>query len=312
MNPLKSAPRAPLSQGLPQTLPQKSLQTLLQTSLQTVLLLALLCQGGMAWAAQVAGTVVNLSGPLLAKRADGSAKILALKSEVEQGDTLVTEKNTYAMIKFIDNSEITLRPGTTFTVDKFSFDADKPDGDSAAFNLLKGGLRSITGLLGKRNRERFSLKTPTATIGIRGTTFVVQFVPPTETEQALAAARLDYRLASTAALEAAPAAARSDAPATGVLRPLTLAQNTPPPSAPGLAPGLYVHVLDGMINVSNGGGTQNFMAGQFGFTPSFKQAPLLVPTNPGIRFTPPPAFSSSSAKPASSGAPAAAIDCVVR
>ena len=48
----------------------------------------------LALAAPVAGTVIQLSGPLMARKADGTAKILSIKSEVENGDTLVTEKNT--------------------------------------------------------------------------------------------------------------------------------------------------------------------------------------------------------------------------
>ncbi|WP_229440707.1 FecR domain-containing protein [Massilia sp. BSC265] len=145
--------------------------------MSALLFAALLVTGNAAWAAQVAGVVARLSGPLMAKKADGSVKVLGLKSEIESGDTLVSEKNTYAQIKFIDNSEITLRPGTTFKVENFSFDEGKPDGDNASYSLVKGGLRSITGLMGKRNKEKFSLKTPTATIGIRGTTFIAQFVP---------------------------------------------------------------------------------------------------------------------------------------
>lgn len=143
------------------------------------LLAAALCLGpALAMAAQVAGTIVNLSGPLMVRKADGSVKVLGVKSEVEQGDTLVAEKNTYAMIRFIDNSEITLRPGTTFRIEAFAYDSARPDADSASFNLVKGGLRSVTGLLGKRNREKFQMKTPAATIGIRGTTFVAQWVEP--------------------------------------------------------------------------------------------------------------------------------------
>ena len=60
------------------------------------------------------------------------------------------------------------------------------------------------------------------------------------------------------------------------------------PSAGGMNPGLYVQVLDGMISVSNGGGSQNFTAGQFGFTPGFQQPPVILPANPGMQFTPPP------------------------
>lgn len=273
------------------------------TAINVLLALALLCWAALAGAAQVAGTVMNLNGPLLAKKADGSAKILAVRSEVEQGDTLVTEKNTYALIKFIDNSEMTLRPGTAFTIDKFAFDADKADDDSAAFTLIKGGLRSLTGLLGKRNKERFSMKTPAATIGIRGTTFIVQYVP--ENEEALAASRLAYNLASTAALaSAAPIA------------PLQLAQLQAPQQLPGangrLLPGLYVHVIDGLISLSNSGGSKLFAAGQFGYAPSMIRPPVIVPNNPGIRFTPPPAFSSSSSSGPSSSKTTTIISCEVR
>lgn len=135
----------------------------------------LLLSGTLAWAGTVVGTVLNLSGPLLDRKADGTVKVLARQSTVENGDTLVAEKATYAQIRFIDNSEITLKPGTTFRIENFAYDAAAPDGDSASFNLVKGGLRSITGLLGKRNKDKFSLKTPAATIGIRGTTFIAEW-----------------------------------------------------------------------------------------------------------------------------------------
>lgn len=274
-------------------------------AIKALLLLMLWGTGALALAAQVAGTVIQLSGPLLAKRADGAVKILSLKSEVESGDTLVTEKNTYALVKFIDNSEITLKPATTFKIENFAFDAGQPGADSASFNLVKGGLRSITGLLGKRNKEKFEMKTPSATIGIRGTTFIADWIEPSD---AAVAARLAYTLASTAALDTGGAAAP--------IAPLTLAQNTPPP-APGanaqLTPGLYVHVIDGLIQLSNKGGSQNFSAGQFGYAPSFLQPPVIIPVNPGIQFTPPPAFSHSTAPSGgNSSGKSNNVDCEVR
>jgi hypothetical protein len=246
-----------------------------------VLLPLLLWSAAMApaLAAQVVGTVSQLSGPLLARRADGSTKVLALRSEVQEGDTLVTEKNTYALLKLIDNSEITLKPDSTFTIDKFSFEGGKPENDSAAFNLVRGGLRSVTGLLGKRSKERFGLKTPTATIGIRGTTFIVQYVAPPSMS------------------------------AGGPMAPVAPAAQAAPP----LAPGLYVQVTDGQIVVSNQGGTANFAAGQFGYTPNFQQAPVIIPSNPGIQFTPPPAFSApAGSSSASTTAKSGEVDCIVR
>jgi hypothetical protein len=47
-----------------------------------------------------------------------------------------------------------------------------------------------------------------------------------------------------------------------------------------------------MISISATGST-SFQAGQFGFTPSFTKPPVILPVNPGIKFTPPPTFSSA-------------------
>ena len=276
-------------------------------AIKALWVLMLFWMAGASWAAQVAGTVVQLSGPLLAKKADGAVRILSMKSEVESGDTLVTEKNTYAMVKFIDNSEITLKPSTTFKVENFSYDAGKPEGDSASFNLVKGGLRSVTGLLGKRNKEKFAMKTPSATIGIRGTTFIADWVEPSpEAVAQSAAARQAWLMASTAALgDSYP------------VQPLMLAQGPslpPSPSLPSLKPGLYVQVLDGLINVSNPAGALQFSAGQFGFTPNFQQPPIILPQNPGLKFQPPPMFNVSTGPSNSGYSPPKSnqVDCEVR
>jgi hypothetical protein len=84
-------------------------------------------------------------------------------------------------------------------------------------------------------------------------------------------------------------------------------------SAP-LPPGLYVSVIDGMISVSNKGGAANFAAGQFGYTGNLVQPPVLVPANPGLKFTPPPAFNSSASPTTtnSSAGKSNAVDCEVR
>lgn len=137
---------------------------------------ALLLFSGVASAAQVAGVVVQASGAMSARSPSGAVKPLQAKSEVESGDTLTTAAGAYALVRFIDNSELALKPGSSVVIDQFSFDDGKPDADRAAFTLVKGGLRSVTGILGKRNKEKFAIKTPGATIGIRGTTFFLEYL----------------------------------------------------------------------------------------------------------------------------------------
>lgn len=120
------------------------------------------------------GTIIQLSGTLSVKRGDGSTRILSMKSEVIPGDTLETQKDSYAQIKFKDGATITLKPNTQFTVAAYSFVEAKPQEDNVVFSLLKGGIRAVTGLISKRGDENaYKMTTTTATIGIRGTTFDV-------------------------------------------------------------------------------------------------------------------------------------------
>ena len=118
-----------------------------------------------------AGQVTHLSGTLSAKRADGTSKLLSVKSEVVEGDTLSTEAETYARVKFVDGGEVVLRPGTQLKIGNYAYNAAKPESDNIVMNMFKGGLRAVTGLIGKRNRDKVTFQTVTATIGIRGTHF---------------------------------------------------------------------------------------------------------------------------------------------
>jgi len=117
------------------------------------------------------GQVTHLSGVLSAKKPDGTIRVLAERSEVATGDVLTSEKSTYANIRFSDGSQMTMKPTSSVKVEKFAYQKDKPADDSFAVTLLQGGLRLVTGIVGSRNRAKFEVKTQTATIGIRGTTF---------------------------------------------------------------------------------------------------------------------------------------------
>ncbi len=126
---------------------------------------------GVVHATGPVGNVTHLSGVLTAKRADGTTKLISVKSEVQEGDTLVTERDTYARIKFADGGEVVLRPGSQLKIEAYAFDRAKPEADNILLSMLKGGLRAVTGLVGKRNRDAVSFGAVTATIGIRGTHF---------------------------------------------------------------------------------------------------------------------------------------------
>ena len=125
-----------------------------------------------ATAGNGAGKVMYVLGALLARRADGTAKVMALESDVWAGDVLATSKDSYALIQMNDGAKMTLLPNSNLKIVDYRFNKDAPQLDSAVFSLLKGGLRSVTGLIGKRgNVDAYRMQSPMATIGIRGTDF---------------------------------------------------------------------------------------------------------------------------------------------
>ena len=137
-------------------------------AIRTTLGLAL--AAACAVAAADTGTVTQLSGTLSVRKSDGSVRILSQRSQISTGDTINTQQDSYAQIRFSDGGQLTLKPNTAVKIENFKFAEEKPAEDSFVYSLLKGGLRAVTGIVGKRSRDKYELGTATATIGIRGTT----------------------------------------------------------------------------------------------------------------------------------------------
>lgn len=123
------------------------------------------------YASAEVGKVTHLSGELSAKNSSGETRQLNVKSSIDEGDLLISGKDSYARIKFIDAGNLIIRPNSEIKIDKYRFERKKPENDDVSVSLLKGSLRSITGLVGKRNNDRHRTTTANATIGIRGTHF---------------------------------------------------------------------------------------------------------------------------------------------
>ena len=116
-------------------------------------------------------SVARLYGTLSVRKADGSLRILAQSSHVESGDTLSTAPDSYALVRFRDGAQVLLKPGTAVRIDSFRFSADKPQDDLFTYSLLHGGVRAVSGTVGKRSAAKYTLAT--ATVGVRGKTFSV-------------------------------------------------------------------------------------------------------------------------------------------
>jgi hypothetical protein len=132
--------------------------------------LILLAASAPAWCGEPVGRVILAAGEVDALR-DGRQVSLRRDAEVRSGDEIRTGKASSAQIRFADTSIVALRPESIFRVDDFVFKDGQDGSEKAFFSLVKGGLRTITGAIGRLNKQNYGIVTPTSTIGIRGTHF---------------------------------------------------------------------------------------------------------------------------------------------
>ena len=118
-----------------------------------------------------AGKVLAVAGSATLERA-GQQLPLQVGAAIESGDTLAVGDKSTLQVRFTDESVVALRANSQFKIENYKFDKNA-DSDRSLMGLLKGGMRTITGLIGKANNKNYLVQTATATIGIRGTHFTV-------------------------------------------------------------------------------------------------------------------------------------------
>src|SRR4249919_3200411 len=117
-----------------------------------------------AWSAS--GEFTFVTGEVALTKANGQRSIPTRGTGVDPGDRIVTGANGMAQLTMVDQARLSLRPQTQFVIEAYG---DKRDSDTGGvLNLIKGTLRTFTGLLASSNREKFVMKTRVATVGIRG------------------------------------------------------------------------------------------------------------------------------------------------
>ena len=119
------------------------------------------------------GRIAFSKGNVVAYAAGGRARAIKTGYPLFNGEKIVTDAGAYSVLIFRDGGRATILPNTEFRVDRFEFDESKPAEGRSFFNLVRGGLRVVTGAIGKARKRNYRLSTPVATIGIRGTIFDV-------------------------------------------------------------------------------------------------------------------------------------------
>ena len=118
-----------------------------------------------------AGRVLVAVGDTVALR-NGVEIKLARGDAVQSGDTLRVGEASNMQVRFTDEGIAALRSNSVLRIDDYQFE-DKAGAGKSFLSLVKGGMRAITGLIGHKNRDNYAVRAVTATIGVRGTNFVL-------------------------------------------------------------------------------------------------------------------------------------------
>ncbi len=100
---------------------------------------------------------------------DGQKYKVTLGKILKEKDIIVTSDNSKLQIIFNDNTIVTLGKNSSLDISEYVYDTNNPKNSKTDLNFFRGAFKTITGNIGKINKEKFKLRTKAASIGIRGT-----------------------------------------------------------------------------------------------------------------------------------------------
>jgi hypothetical protein len=120
------------------------------------------------WAQQTpAGRVEESQGDARIYDSAKTMRLARIGEVVYEGDSIVTGVDGEVHLAMEDEGQIAVRPNTRMRIAKYK--AEGGSSDTSLIALVQGALRSVTGWIGKYNPKGYAIRTPTATIGVRGT-----------------------------------------------------------------------------------------------------------------------------------------------
>ena len=120
------------------------------------------------------GQVIWAKGHVVATQPAQSPRSLERRSPLYEHDVISTDGSGTGQVVFSDSSTVVLRENTDFKIDAYAYKTSNGQ-DKSVMSVIKGGFRTITGAIPKANPAAYSVNTPVATIGVRGTEYSAFF-----------------------------------------------------------------------------------------------------------------------------------------
>ena len=120
------------------------------------------------------GSITAIQGKAIATDKYGRTRQLELQGPVYEGDRLETALNGRLSVTMIDEAEMHLKADSSLRISQYVRKSGFETGSRSIIDLIRGGLRKITGAIGANPLSVYKMRTGVATIGIRGTHYVVK------------------------------------------------------------------------------------------------------------------------------------------
>lgn len=121
----------------------------------------------------IIGALVEADAPVLAEGSLGQRRELAAIDNVRRGDTLTTDRSP-ASVRLLDGTTVLLRAGSSVLLQELRFAKGDSNAGELRLKLLKGAMRTISGMIPKDKNSLYALETSRGTVKVRGTDYALR------------------------------------------------------------------------------------------------------------------------------------------
>ena len=139
---------------------------------------------GVANRLQPVGTVTAIKGMATATDKSGRLNSLAMNAAIYEGDRIKTSPDATVQISMVDGAEMYIKPDSSLRITAYEQKSGFERGSRSIIDLIKGGLRKVTGAIAANPLNEYRFHAGIITIGVRGTDYVVKLCSENDCNQA--------------------------------------------------------------------------------------------------------------------------------
>lgn len=140
------------------------------------------------------GNVTSVKGLAVVTDKNGKDGSLKDNSVIYEGDRITTRQGAELVVRMVDGAEMRIKPDSSVRITEYEMKSGFDSGSRSIIDLIKGGLRKLTGSIGANPLSVYRFHTGVMTIGVRGTDYVLKLCEANDCEKSSSRNQQDARL----------------------------------------------------------------------------------------------------------------------